>query len=152
MAEEGGAAPASFDDDPAIPNRESVYRRLSNTGPSMLVLDLQTQQRRPSSGAFKPDIDGVSVYRKSKLESAALTSADLVRLPQNVVISLGVEEIRTLAKLGVRDDPWPADSDDPNHPRNGAHALIVGWHGLSKSQRLERQQVLARLPSLTFVV
>ncbi len=118
----------------------------------MIAVDIKTQERRPTSGAFKPDSDGVSVYRKSKLEAAGLTAAHLVRVPQNVVVSLSVGEIRIRAALGIRDDAWPADTDVPTHPRNGAHALIVGWQGLSKSQRRERQQALTRLPSLTFVV
>ncbi len=151
MAEIGGAAPAAGDD-PAIADADSVYRRLSDSRPPMLVIDFVTHERRPSSAAFRVDSDGVSVYRRSKLDAAGLTAADLVRLPQNVVVSLVVGEIRSLAKLGIRDDPWPPDSDDPGHPRNGAHALIVGWNGLSRSQRRERQKTLARLPSLSLVV
>jgi hypothetical protein len=118
----------------------------------MIAVDLKTQERRPTSGAFKPDSDGVSVYRKSKLDAAGLTANDLVRAPQNMVISLGVGEVRTLAQLGVRDDAWPEEIADPSHPRNAAHALIVGWNGLSKAQRLERQRSLTQLPSLRFVV
>lgn len=152
MAEQGGADPAPSEDDPRIPNDESVYRRLSDGGPSMIAVDLKTQERRPTSGAFKPDDDGVSVYRKSKLAAAALTAADLVRAAQNVVVSLDVGEIRSLAQLGVHDDAWPGDVDDPEHPRNGAHALIVGWNGLGKNQRIERQRALTRLPSLRFVI
>lgn len=143
--------PESSGDDPGISDNESVYRRLSDNSPSMIAVDLKTQERRPTSGAFMPDADGVSVYRKSILESAHLTAADLKRAPQNLVVSLGVDEIRTVARLGVRDDAWPVDTDDPSHPRNGAHALIVGWQGLGKNQRRERQRTLARLPSLRFV-
>jgi hypothetical protein len=146
------AVPAPCDDDPAIPDSESVYRRLSDTGPSMIAVDLATHKRRPTSGAFKPDAEGVSIYRKSKLDAAALTHTDLVRGPQNVVVSLEVGEIRSVAHLAVRDDPWPADVDDPSHARNSAHALIVGWSGLSKNQRIERQRTLTRLPSLNIIV
>lgn len=149
---EGSAVVPSTDDDPAVPDGESIYRRLSDSGPSMIAIDLKTQERRPTSGAFKPDGDGVSVYRKSKLDAAGFTANDLVRAPHNVVVGLSVGEVRTLAQLGVRDDAWPRDVADHAHPRNGAHALIVGWSGLSKSQRLERQKALTRLPSLQFVV
>ncbi len=138
-------------DDPAIPNDDSVLRRLSDSGPSMLTFDLATGERRPSSGAFKPDDDGVSVYRESKLSERSLGPGDLVRSPHNLVIGLGIGEVRAVATLGVRDDPWPSDIDDPQHPRNAAHALIVGWSGLTRSQRRERQRSLVTLPSLRFV-
>lgn len=137
-------------DDPAISDDDSVLRRLSDSGPSMLRIDVATGERRPTSGAFKPDQDGVSVYRESLLTARNLTSADLVRSPLNLVIGLDIGDIRSTARLGVRDDPWPADIDDPQHPRNAAHALIVGWSGLTKSQRRERQRALATLPSLRF--
>lgn len=113
----------------------------------MIAVDTLTGQRRPSSGAFKPDLDGVSVYRESKLRSAGLVVSDLVTAPQNVVVGLPVGEIRSVTPLGTRDD----EIDPPQHPRDRAHALIVGWRGLSKSQRRERQGALARLPSLEFI-
>jgi hypothetical protein len=145
------AGPPSLDDDPSIPDDETVYRRLSDSGPSMIAVDLKTQRRRPSSGAFQPDSDGVSVYRKSRLEAARLTAADIKRAPQNIVVGLGVGEIRTTTQLGVHDDAWPTYTDDPTHLRNGAHALIVGWQGLSKNQRRQSQRALTRPPSLRFV-
>lgn len=148
---DGGSGLVGSNDDPEIPDNESVSRRLSDGGPSMVAVDLLNQQRRPTSGAFKPDDDGVSVYRKSKLEAARITAADLVRVPQNIVVSLDVGDIRSL-ELGVRDDAWPADVDDRDHPRNGAHALIVGWNGLGKNERIRRQQALTRVPSLRLVV
>jgi len=118
----------------------------------MLLTNLATGERRPTTAAFTPDLDGVSVYRESRLRETGLTATALVRAPQNLVIALGVAEIRRLARLGVRDDPWPQDVPEAEHPRNAAHALIVGWTGLTKSQRKERQRVLATLPSLRYVV
>lgn len=151
MTTEGDTVPDLSGDDPAIPGAETVYRRLSDSGPSMIAVDAITQDRRPTSGAFKPDGDGVSVYRETKLRAAGLAAVDLVREPQNVVVGLVVREVRSL-HLGVRDDEWPSDVDDPRHPRNGAHAVIVGWQSLSTNERRERQRALSRLPSLQFVV
>lgn len=71
--------------------------------------------------------------------------------PQNLVVNLAVGDIRSLVPLDVRDDPWPQDVPEPQHPRNGAHALIVGWAGLTKSQRKEPQHSLVIARSLRFV-
>jgi hypothetical protein len=151
MAEELRTHPGDVAD-PGIPDEDSVLRRLSDSGPNMVVVDQLTGARRPSSGAFKPDVDGVSVYRRSRLVAKRLTEADLVRAPQNLVVELGIGEIRCLARLDVKDDPWPADTlVEPRHPRQAAHALIVGWDGLSRGEKRARQQTLAALPSLRFV-
>ena len=91
----------------------------------MIAIDLTTQRRRPSSGAFQPDSDGVSVYRKSRLEAAHLTVGDLKRAPQKLVVSLGVGEIRTITQLGVHDDAG-------RHARTIPHTLAT-VHTLSSS-------------------
>jgi hypothetical protein len=55
-------------DDPSIPGDEVLYRRLSYDNGDWVVRNLITGERvRPASGAFKPDEDGVSVFRKSIL-------------------------------------------------------------------------------------
>jgi hypothetical protein len=151
MAGEVSESPNPSVDDLAISGDELVLRRLSDSGPSMIAMDLLTGKRRPTSGAFKPDSDGVSVYREIKLRADGLGAIDLIKEPQNVVVGLAVGEVRSFAQLGVRDDPWPVDIAEPDHPRNGAHALIVGWQGLSNNQRRGRQKALANLPSLRFV-
>lgn len=46
--------------------------------------------------------------------------------------------------LGVAPDPWPAETDDPDHLRNAAHALVVGWGSLSKGQRKLTQYALIK--------
>lgn len=117
----------------------------------MVAIDAVTGVRRPTSGAFKPDEDGVSVYREARLRMAGLGTGDVVRSPINVVVSLGVGDMRSIQPLGVRDDPWPPDIDEPDHPRNVAHALIIGWDGLTRGERRQRQQALTRLPSVRFV-
>lgn len=117
----------------------------------MVTVDSLTGTRRPSSGSFKPDHDGVSVYRKRRLQEAGLSAADVVKAPINLVASLLIGEIRSLPPLGVRDDPWPLGIDDPTHPRNAAHALIVGWTGMGVSDRRRLQKSLVSLPSLRFI-
>ena len=143
-------APHEIGNSSTIPDDDSVYRRLSDSGPSMITTDAATCQRRPTSGAFKPDEGGVSVYRESRLHAAGLTAADLVRAPQNRVVGLGVGDVRSVSPLDVHDDPWPAGIAEPEHPRNAAHALITGWDGLTRNERRDRQVALTRLPSFRF--
>jgi len=117
----------------------------------MIWVDSLSGERRPTSGAFQPDSDGVSVYRMSILRASGLTATDLVNDRQNLVVGLPLGEVRSIAGLGVVDDPWPTDAYEPSHPRNAAHALIVGWQGLSKNERRRRQRALAMLPGLSFL-
>lgn len=138
-------------DDPSIPDNDRLLRRLSDSGPNMVAVDTVTHDRRPTSGAFKPDEDGVSVYRESVLSTSGLGAADVVRAPMNLVVSLEVADARAITPLGVRNDPWPSDIPEPDHPRNAAHALIVGWDGLSTGERRRRQQKLTKAPSLRFI-
>jgi hypothetical protein len=133
-----------------IPDDDSVFRRLSDATRAMVSIDALTGERRPTSGAFKPDPD-VSVYRESVLERARLGPRDLVRNASNVVVSVSVGDVRAIVPLDIRDDPWPRDIADPDHPRNVAHALIVGWEGLGKGDRIRRQRAIAMAPSLRFV-
>lgn len=137
-------------DDPRIPDTDALYRRLSDSRPSMVAVDLETGARRPSSGAFKPDEDGVSVYRRGLLTVTGLGPDDVVRHPLNLVVSVDVRDVRSIG-LGARDDPWPSDIDEPDHPRNAAHALITGLERLSRGERKHRQKALVALPSITFV-
>lgn len=144
------ASGASADGDGEIPNDEEVFRRLSDSGPSMIAIDLVTGERRPTSGAFKPDEDGISVYRRSLLESAGLGPRDVVKSPLNIVVGVRVEELRDI-ELDVRDDPWPIGIEDADHPRNAAHALITGFEALGKNPRRRKQKELVGLPSIRFV-
>jgi hypothetical protein len=137
--------------DESIPSSEVLYRRLSDPGRSMVAIDQVTGVRRPSSGAFKPDADGVSVYRRGVLEQASLGPQDLITAPQNLVVGVEVGDVRSIG-LGAWNDPWPADVPDPEHPRNAAHALITGLGHLGKKARLRRQQALVGLPSMDFVL
>lgn len=130
-----------------ISGAETVYRRLFDGGPSMVAIDQVTGARRPTSGAFKPDDDGISVYRHALLEAAGLTPGDVRTSPWNLVVGVGVGDLRTI-DLSVNDDPWPADVPDPQHPRNAAHALIVGMEGMSRGARRRCQKALVALPSV----
>lgn len=146
-AAESGTSPR---DDPAIPDSDALLRRLSDSSPSMIARDLETNEPRPSSGAFKPDADGVSVYRRGVLESVGLGPDDVMRDPWNLVVSVEVGDVRSI-RLGVVDDPCPSDVDEPQHPRNEAHALITGLEALGKKERRRRQRLLVVLPSVAII-
>jgi hypothetical protein len=133
-----------------VGDAEIIYRRLFDASEAFVAIDQITGERRPSSGAFKPDSDGVSVYRQDVLARYGLTTWDLRQATVNLIVSLTCSEVRSI-DLDVKGDPWPTDVDDPKHPRNAAHALITGWEGLGTKQRLRRQRALVRLPSVAFV-
>lgn len=96
------------DDDPTVPNDDVLQRRLPSAVSSWVAIDQETGTRRPSSSAFKPDADGVSVYRDQLLRNASLSVMDLVRSPENLVVGVTVADVRSI-HLGVRDDIWPPD-------------------------------------------
>src|SRR6266536_1392058 len=50
----------------------------------------------------------------------------------DIVVGFTVADVRQL-RLGVRDDPWPKDVLDPEHPRYAAHALVVGLERLGRN-------------------
>jgi hypothetical protein len=141
-------------DDPSIPGDEVLYRRLSYDNGDWVVRNLITGERvRPASGAFKPDEDGVSVFRKSILlqsHPTPLGPESVAISAENVIVGFSVDDVRAL-DLGVRDDAWPEDVLDPKHPRYAAHALIVGLEALGKNARIKRQQKLAESQSMSFV-
>lgn len=139
-------------DDPGIPDEEILYRRLSYDNGDWVTRHPVTGERRPVSGAFQSDGDGLSVFRHSLLlaNDPPLGARDVVVDPQNLVVGFTVADVRSIS-LGVMDDPWPKDVRDPDHPRYGAHALILGLNGLSKSARIKQQRRLATLPSMKFV-
>lgn len=131
----------------AVTDDESIYRRLSSSGPSMICIDSLTGEERPTSGSFMPDDDGVSVYRLVTLEALGLTWRDVVKTRWNRVVELEVSGVRAITPLDVLSDSWPHGVDEPAHPRNAAHALITGWAGLSKNERHRRAQGLAQIAS-----
>jgi hypothetical protein len=151
---EASQPPAQMvEDDPSIPDDEILYRRLSyDHDQAWVVRDLVTGQRvKPASGAFKPDADGVSVFRHSLLAELEppLGAANLVVAPENAVVGFTVEDLRSLL-LGVKDDQWPGDVRDPKNPIYAAHALIKGLSELGTKERKRRQKQISELPSMTF--
>lgn len=136
-------------DDPSIPDSETLYRRLSRENPNMYAVDEETGERRPTSAAFKPrpNEDGLSVYRDSKLAEVGLDASAVATAPEHIVFGVSTGEVRSI-KLGVRDDAWPSGVPEPDHPRNGAHALIIGWQGLTRGETGRRARDLTRLPSM----
>lgn len=143
-----GAAP-TLRDDASIPNDEVLYRRLADAGPNMVAIDQVTGTRRPSSGSFKPDSDGVSVFRRSLLQRDGLGPRDVITSSGQLVVGVEVGDVRSIA-LGALDDPWPTGIPEPEHPRNAAHALITGLEHLGRASRLRRQRALVALPSVHF--
>lgn len=151
MTEETGTALPQDDHD--IPDDEILYRRLSYDNGDWVLRHSGTGERvRPTSGAFNPDPDGVSVYRRTVLlsQTPPLGPGDLVVSPENVVVGFTVSDVRKIL-LGVRNDPFPSDVPDPDHPRNAAHTLITGLNELGKSARINQQKKLAKVPSMEFV-
>jgi hypothetical protein len=132
-----GDIPEIFDDD-------IMYRRLY---PGWVVTDSITGERRPISGAFEPDADGVSVYGHMILAAQGLSARDVALKPDQSVAGFSVGELRSIG-LDIRPDPWPLDVPDPEHKRNAAHALVLGLNELGAKQQLKRRRNLATLPSM----
>jgi hypothetical protein len=141
-------APAPNPDDPSILNEEELLRRLAAGDSAFVVHDPVTGKRRPSSGAFKPDDDGVSVYQSTLLETAGLSPADVMTDSANLVVGFLAADVRGLG-LGIRPDRWPPD--DQGHPRGVAHALLTGLEELGKNEQHRRRQDLAKVASMRFV-
>ena len=141
-------------DSELIEDDDSVFRRVPAGNPSMVVPDQDTGGRRISSAAFaaKRHEDGLSVYLHSRLVELGLGLADVAIRPKTLIVELGVAEIRELPPLDVVADPWPKDAPDPEHPRNGAHALITGWRELSRNDRRELQRALAMAARIRMTV
>lgn len=123
-----------------------LYRRIPNVASAdFMTTDEQTGERRPSSGAFEPDEDGVSVYIDRVLRAYRLSHEALVEEPFHGVVSLLAADISADGSgLSLVSDPWPKDVDDPKHDRNAAHALVKGLADLGKKTRRREQRRLAK--------
>ncbi|HEY0871690.1 MAG TPA: hypothetical protein VGD55_14925 [Acidothermaceae bacterium] len=115
----------------------------------MFAVDQATGATRPSSGAFKPDADGVSAYSEMALGAEGLSPSALFLRSTGALARLPVGSIRRIAGLDAVGDPWPRDV--PDHPTNAAHALITGMAGISKGARLDLQKAIAEMPGLSIV-
>ncbi|WP_141689522.1 hypothetical protein [Streptomyces sp. DI166] len=124
-----------------------LWRRVNTKVPSMIRRDSVTQEELgPSSAAFKPHDDGTSVYVRRILDEHRVEPTGLSEDPHDSIWELEVKGVRD-QDLDVVPDPWPPDVPEPEHPRHAAHALIVGWQGLSQNQIGKKAKELARQAS-----
>lgn len=133
--------------DSLVGSDEVIYRLLFA---NWVSVDKLTGERRPSSAAFEPDEDGLSVYREAILIRSGLSAGDLTRSPDDPVVGFTAGDVRGVG-LDVLADPWPKDVPDLDHPKHGAHALITGLNGLGSKQQLRLRRALAKVPSMKFV-
>jgi hypothetical protein len=137
------APPNAARNDQTIADGSVIYRRIPSVQDINLVtVDAVSGQRRPSSGAFKPDDDGMSVFLSDVLAEHELGPESLIRNPNNAVVSLLASDPRS-HELGVVRDPWPTDTDNATHMRNAAHALITGLELLGAKRLRKVQRDLA---------
>lgn len=127
-----------------ILNEETLLRRVSTSNPDMWAEDKLTHERRVTSAAFVPQEDGLSVYRKVILENYNLHPKDIILNTNQAVLGIKVQEVKNCKGLEVQNDPWPKGIPEEDHLRNAAHALIVGWDSLSRSDRKKYQRFLAK--------
>lgn len=110
-----------------VDDNETLLRRIPDLGRAdFSPVDLATEERRLSSGAFTPDDDGISLYREALPSRAGLKARAVVRHPLNAVACLPTLAVRGM-KLDVVPDPQPATSADPDFRLGMTHALIVGF-------------------------
>lgn len=109
----------------------------------MWALNQESGARRPSSGAYKPDADGLSVYMLGVLTAHRLPVSAVRARDDDAVYGHEVADLYALA-LSLRPDPYPAGVPDPAAPRHVAHALVLGWPENEKARR-RLQRRLAEL-------
>ncbi|WP_406353180.1 hypothetical protein [Streptomyces sp. NBC_00658] len=127
-----------------------LLRRVNVKLPNMMRRDSLTHEELgPSSAAFKPHDNGTSVYVRSILDDHRVELTGVSENPHDSIWELEAKSVRD-QELEVIPDPWPSDVPEPEHPRNAAHALIVGWRGLSQNQVSKKAGVLARQASCVY--
>jgi hypothetical protein len=110
------------EDDPSVEGDEVLFRRVARQDDTaMTIFDEGLGTRLIRSGAFRFDPDGCSVYRRATLHACGLSAQSVVKLPQNIILSVLVDAVRA-AGFGVTADPNPHEDD---HPRSAAHSLIL---------------------------
>jgi len=103
-----------------ISDDDVVYRRIRDDGVNVVA---SGSGDRPSSAAFEPDDDGLSVFLGSELDSNGIEVRDVVEgmTGEYRIAALAVSDIRGFGLQVVRDAN-PADA--PAHPANPAHGLV----------------------------
>jgi hypothetical protein len=115
-----------------------AHRRVHHQ-PQMLAVDQASNLvKGPSSAAFMPDSDGLSVYLDGRLVELGLGPSNIRTAESQVVAGLSAETITSL-DLWLVADP---EKDGPQ-PLGQAHALIKGWEELSGKQRKRTARELA---------
>jgi len=122
-----------------------AHRRIHHQ-PNMLSVDQATQLvLRPTSAAFDPDDDGLSVYLDAELQVLGLGPRDVRAVASQLVAGLTQKMIDD-AGLTLVEAP---DLDD-QHPRGPAHALLQGWEGLSLKKRKAKSRALSQSAPCTY--
>ena len=116
-----------------------VHRRIPLRQSHMKVDQATGKAVRPSSAAFAPDKDGLSVYLHSALEQRGVELSVVRTNPEQAIAGLEESSIKD-AGLFVQLDP---DGGDVNQDRGAAHALVKGWEGMSKGQAAVAKDTLA---------
>lgn len=132
-------------DNPSIESDDYLYRR-----PPDIPVEYWTKKDegggavRISSGALTFQEDGLSCYCRSTLWLNFSCSCTVKTVPQDVVVRLGVGDVRELG-FGVADDPSPDYiSPEDSSPRDTAHVLVVYDETMSRSQLDKRRSKLAK--------
>ncbi|WP_156664556.1 hypothetical protein [Mycobacterium sp. 852002-51057_SCH5723018] len=140
-----GHSPSSADLTAEDFERDELLRRIpSLTNDDFYAINTQTGERQLTSACFKlrPDESGLSVYSKTVIDRLGLTYAAVCRKPLNAVASIsGTEPPRH--GLRTDPDPWPEDVPEPEHPRNAAHALIMGIAAMERGQQRDLARAFA---------
>jgi hypothetical protein len=123
-----------------------VAHRRVHQQPQMLAVDqVSNLVKGPSSAAFMPDSDGLSVYLDGRLTELGLAPADIRTADTQVVAGLSDQAITSL-DLQVVADP----EEQGPQPLGQAHALIQGSDSLSGKQRTRTARTLASLAVCTY--
>jgi len=145
-----GRSPSSADLSAEDFERDELLRRIpSLTNGDFYAINTKTGERRFTSACFKlhPDETGLSIYSKTVIELLDLTLAAVCRKPHNAVASIpGAEPPRR--GLRTDPDPWPQDVPEPEHPRNAAHALIMGITAMERPQQRDVARAFAAIAVL----
>jgi hypothetical protein len=115
-----------------------VHRRLHHQ-PTMLKVDLATNKViGPTSAAFHPDSDGLSVYFDQVLRNLGLGPSD-VRIDLSQCVAGLTEHAVAEAGLTIVEDPV----EEAPEKVGAAHALIQGWTSLTGKAKVRTSRKLA---------